>query len=104
MISFYIQKGITNKVLFVSENKDKNGLLVRVTNKDFLNKYYFIESESLYVNVLFNKNKPKVILKSLLENLGLKVIPDSSKNNGFPLSDEFINLNLNKWDDYQGLF
>jgi len=106
MISFYIQKGInTNKVLFDSEQKDdKNGLMIRVTNKDFLHKYYFIDSDELYTSVLFNKNKPKVVLKALLENIGLKVIPDSYKNNGYPLSSGLIDINLTKWDNYRGLF
>ena len=106
MISFYIQKGInTNKVLFDDEIlNNKEGLLLRITNKDFKHKYYFIENKKFYLSVLFNKNKPKVILKDFLKTLNLVVIPYTSKNVNIVLSKGFIELDLIKWENYKGLF
>ena len=105
MITYLIQNGLILNRLLV-DNHEKNGLkgiMLRVSNGN-LKAYYFIDNPELYSDVLFfGKNKAKSKIKGILGGLGLKVIPDTFKNNGLVLSNDLIKLNLGKLD-YVGLF
>lgn len=107
MITYIIQKGInTNNLLIDNYTLNKiKGIMLRITNKDrILKQYYFIEDVKLYTDVLFfGRNKVKSRIKAILENIGLKIIPDTFKNKEILLSNDLITLNLNKLD-YIGLF
>jgi hypothetical protein len=108
MITYLIQKdNIINNLLIDNETyNNQKGILIRVTNNNqTLKQYYFIPNKKLYLDVLFfGRNKVKSRIKTILKTLGLKVIPDTFKNKDISLSDSLINLNLNKWDIYKGLF
>jgi hypothetical protein len=106
MISYIIKKDrLINKVIVDNEKmNNEKGIMLRVSNGN-IKEFYFISDVNLYNDVLFfGKNKVKTRIKTILESLSLKVIPDTFKNNKTVFSYDLIHLNLTKFINYRGLF